>query len=117
MSTIINRVELEGRVVSDLELRKTSNKGYSVINLRLAHNNPRSRTPVYIDVEVWGKTAEQLAETASRGSYVVVHGELRRDKWEQDGSPRSKIKITASRVIVDNSKAKSADNGAPNISF
>jgi len=102
MSVTINTVTLNGKVVSDLNLRKTNNKGVSVTNFRIQHNAPRLKHPVYIDVEVWGAEAETLVAQAKRGSFVVVYAELRRDVWNaEDGSPRSKLKLTASRVVVD----------------
>lgn len=100
----INQIVIDGRIVSDIELRKTAKQNISVINMRLAHNNSKQKVPVYVDVEVWGKVAENLANNAKRGSSVVVHGELRRDKWETEGEPRSKLKITATKVIVENSQ-------------
>ena len=104
----LNNVTLSGRIVDDFSLRKT-NKGGSVLNFRLLHTAPRQRTPLYIDVEVWGKEAETLAENAKRGTNVVVHAEIRRDRWETDEGVRSKIKLTAERVMVDASPSKTAD--------
>lgn len=100
----LNQVNIDGRIVDDFELRKTKNKNLSVVNFRLLHNEPKLKTPVYIDVEVWGKEAENLAATAKRGTFVVVHAELRRDRWESDEGVRSKLKLTANRVMVDSSK-------------
>lgn len=96
----INNIALDGRLLEDLELRKTANKGISVVNLRLAHRSPKHKNPVYVDIEVWGKNAEELCSVAQKGTSVVVHGELRRDKWDHNGDVRSKLKITADRVIV-----------------
>jgi single-strand DNA-binding protein len=50
----------------------------------------------FIDVDVWGKQAEWLTESARKGSKVLVEGSLREDKWEdREGNKRSKIKIRA----------------------
>ncbi len=98
----INSVTLNGKIVSDFELRITNFKKIPVTNFRIQHNSPRLKHPVYVDVEVWGKEAENLCASAQRGSFVVVYAELRRDVWAaDDGSPRSKLKLTASKVVVD----------------
>ena len=100
----LNSVTISGRVVNDIQLNRTNKKGISVVNFRLMHNDRKLKHPVYIDVEVWGKEAENLAEKAVRGSYVVVHAQLRRDVWEtEEGDPRSKLKLTANKVMVDDS--------------
>ncbi len=98
----INNVTLNGKIVSDVILRQTNNKKIDVTNFRLQHNSPRLKNPVYIDVEVWGKEAENLCASAQRNSFVIVYAELRRDVWSaEDGSPRSKLKLTATKVVVD----------------
>ncbi len=112
----LNQVNIDGRIIDDFVLRKTKTKGLSVANFRLQHNAPKLKTPVYIDVEVWGKEAENLAENARRGSFVVVHAELRRDRWENEGGDvRSKLKLTANRVIID--PGKSVEKTEANLSF
>lgn len=122
MSIPLNQVNLGGKVVSEITLRTTNNKGIPVCNFRLSHNAPKLRNPVYIDVEVWGKEAEIFAEKASRHSLVVVYGEIRRDVWQtESGEPRSKLKITASRIVLDETHAITGDRARPsddaNVSF
>ena len=112
----MNSTTIDGKVITDIELRKTNKKQIPVVNFRLVHNERRRENPVYVDVEVWGREAENLAENAGRGSYVVVYGELRRDVWEATntgGEPetRSKLKITANRVVVGDSVSKSHERG------
>jgi single-stranded DNA-binding protein len=105
MAKPINQFTLSGKIVSGIELRKTNNKEIPVCNFRLMHNAPQLRNPVYVDVEVWGKEAENLAINAYKHSFVVIHGELRRDVWQaENGDPRSKLKLTASRVIIDDTR-------------
>jgi single-strand DNA-binding protein len=111
----LNQVAIDGRIIDDFELRKTKNKGLSVVNFRLLHNSPKQKNPVYIDVEVWGKEAENLAANAGRGTFVVVHAELRRDRWDSEEGVRSKLKLTANRVMVDPGKA--SEQAESNLSF
>jgi single-stranded DNA-binding protein len=124
---MINKVTLGARIVSEIILGKTKNKEIPVANFRVVHNSRRLPNPLFIDVEVWGGEAERIYKIAARGDYVVLDGELRRDCWEtrervdnatgaiveMGGQPRSKIKITASRVIIsDQRKSASQANEA-----
>lgn len=100
----INQITIDGRIISDVRLGETSQKQTPVMNLKLVHNEPGRKVPVYIDVEVWGRVAESLASTLEKGSFVIVHGKLQRDKWTgPDSSPRSKLKITANKIVIDHS--------------
>lgn len=95
----MNNVVLKGRIVSEITLRR-SKQEISVADFRIMYKNRKTRHPLYIDVEVWGREAERLNESAQRGTHVIVHGELRRDVWEKDGEERTKIKITARQILL-----------------
>lgn len=95
----MNNVTLKGKIVSDITLRR-SKQEISVADFRVMYKNRKTRHPLYIDVEVWGKEAERLHESAQRGSHIIVYGELRRDVWEKDGEERTKIKITARQTLL-----------------
>lgn len=101
----MNTINIDGKIISNLELRKTNQKGLSVLNFTLRHSERKQKNPVFIDVECWGYVAEKVAETAREGSYVVINGELRRDVWEHIGASeeverRSKLKIKAHSVVI-----------------
>ena len=53
---------------------------------------------LFVDVTVWGKTAESCAEYLDKGSEVLVEGRLKMEQWEKDGQKRSKIGVVASNV-------------------
>jgi single-strand DNA-binding protein len=48
----------------------------------------------------------------TKGTQVAVEGELRLDRWEQDGQKRSKVKIIANNVQLLGSRGGSS-GGAP----
>lgn len=96
---MINTVSLGGKIVSNIELRK-SKTGISVIDFRLMYRSAKTKHPLFIDIEAWGNEAEKIAGKGVRGDFIVCHGELRRDVWEKEGEERSKIKITANRVMI-----------------
>jgi len=99
---MVNQVNLGAKIVSDISLRNTTKKGVPVADFRVLHKNRKLTNPLFIDVEVWGDEAMRVYENVKRGDTVVLVGELRRDVWsaKESGEARSKIKITASRVVV-----------------
>ncbi len=97
----INKIDLGGRIVSEISLRETT-KGIPVADFRIKHISRKSKNPLFVDIEVWSSEAQRVYETIKKGDMVVIVGELRRDIWasKENGEPRSKIKITASRVVL-----------------
>jgi len=54
----------------------------------------------FFDVVVWGRTAEALNQYLVKGKQIGVEGELRQDRWEQDGQKRSRVEIVASNIML-----------------
>ncbi len=99
----LNHVVLIGRLTRDAELKYT-NTGLAVSKLSIAVNR-RKRSgdqwvdeANYFDITVWGKTAENLNQYLLKGKEIAVEGELRQDRWEQDGQTRSKVEIVATNI-------------------
>lgn len=112
---MVNQVNLGARIVSEISLRNTAKKGIAVADFRVIHRNRRLPHPLFIDVEVWGNEAKRVYENTKRGDTVVIVGELRRDVWasKDTSEQRSKIKITATRVVVtEEYKSKENTEGA-----
>ncbi len=103
MANDINVVMLVGRLTRDAELKYT-NTGTAVCNFSLAVNRRKRSGDQwtdevnYFDIVLWGKQGEAIHQYLGKGKQVAVSGELRQDRWEQDGQNRSKVKITASNV-------------------
>jgi single-strand DNA-binding protein len=94
-----NRVILVGNLTRDVELKYTQG-GTAVTEIGLAVND-RRKTPTgewveettFVDVTLWGRTAEVASEYLSKGSSVLIEGRLKLDTWEQEGQKRSKLKV------------------------
>ena len=105
----INHVILVGRLTRDAELKYT-NSGYAVGKFSVAINTRRKRGDEWVeeanffDVVVWGKVAEALNPYLVKGKQVGVEGQLRQNRWEQDGQPRSKVEIVSSNIQLLGSK-------------
>ena len=108
-----NKVVLVGNLTRDVELRHISS-GSAVAEIGLAINDRVKRgeewvdEATFVDVTLWGKSAENAAEYLSSGSPVLVEGRLKLDRWEKDGEKRSKLKVVGERIqFLSGSKSSS----------
>lgn len=90
---------ISGNLVRDFSL-KTTNTGKSIGKMTVAINKGwgDNKKTIYLDVDVWGKTAE-ACQRLGKGSKVIVRGDMDEDKWEdREGNKRSKLKLVAQEV-------------------
>src|SRR5882724_11528970 len=101
-----NKVILVGNLTRDPELRYTP-KGTAVAKIGVAVNrtwrNEAGETKeevTFVDVDVFGRTAENVGQYLRKGSPVLVAGRLRLDTWEdkQTNQKRSKLGVVAEIV-------------------
>ena len=52
----------------------------------------------FVDVTLWGRTAEVASEYLSKGSPMLVEGRLKQESWEKDGQKRSKLKVICEKM-------------------
>ena len=100
-----NRVVLLGNLTRDPELRYIPS-GTAVADIGLAVNDRRKNAqgewveePTFVEITLWGRTAEVASEYLSKGSPVLIEGRLKFEQWEtQDGQKRSKLKVIGERM-------------------
>jgi len=98
-----NRVVLVGNLTRDPELRyipsgmAVSDIGLA-INDRVKRNDQWTEETTFVDVTLWGRTAEVANEYLSKGSSVLIEGRLKLDTWEKDGQKRSKLKVVGEKM-------------------
>jgi single-strand DNA-binding protein len=98
-----NKVILIGRLTKDPELRYTPS-GTAVSQLRLAVNHTyrtkeeKKEEVLYIDVNVFGRSAETIKQYLSKGREILVEGRLQQDDWTDKNTGQ---KRTAYRVVAD----------------
>jgi single-strand DNA-binding protein len=96
----LNHVVLVGRLTRDAELKYTSG-GQPVCKFSLAVNRRKKNGDQwvdevsYFDIVLWGRQGEALNQYLVKGKQVGIDGELRQDRWEQDGQNRSRVEIVA----------------------
>jgi single-strand DNA-binding protein len=99
----LNHVVLIGRLTRDSELKYTAG-GQAVCKFSIAVNRRKKNgdqwvdEPNFFDIVLWGRQGETLNQYLVKGKLVGVDGELRQDRWEQDGQNRSKVEIVATNV-------------------
>ncbi len=99
-----NRVILVGNLTRDIELKYTPG-GTAVTDIGMAVNDRRKTASgewvdetTFVDVTLWGRTAEVASEYLSKGSPILVEGRLKLDTWETDGQKRSKLRVVCDRM-------------------
>ncbi len=102
----MNKVILCGHATRDPELRYTP-QGLAVTTVGMAVNDRRKgnddqwiEDTVFVDVAVFGKSAEYICDQVHKGTAVLVDGKLKLEQWEskKDGSKQSKLKVIADRI-------------------
>lgn len=96
-----NTVTVVGNVTRDPELRFTPG-GAAVASFGLAWNRKGQNDEEivsFFDITCWSGLAENVAESITKGSRVVVYGRLDQSSWEdKEGNRRSKVEIVADDV-------------------
>lgn len=102
MSVGFNRVILIGNLTFDPKELRTTNNGTQVTDFRIAVNEPGKKDgkTLFVDVTVFGKTAENCAKYLRKGRGALVEGRLDEpDVWtDRNGATRVNLKITANTV-------------------
>lgn len=101
-----NKVILVGNLTRDPELRYTP-KGTAIAKLGVAVNRvwttdtgEKREEATFVDVDVFGRTAENVGQYLRKGSPLLIEGRLRLDTWEdkQTSQKRSKLGVVAEVV-------------------
>ncbi|MEP6809686.1 MAG: single-stranded DNA-binding protein [Chthoniobacterales bacterium] len=97
-----NKVILLGNLTRDPEVRYTP-KGTAVAEVGLAINRfipasdggEKREETTFVDVTLWGRTAEIAGEYLKKGRPVLIEGRLQLDSWDDktSGQKRSKLKV------------------------
>lgn len=103
----VNFCIIGGYLARDPELRYTPT-GDAVCDFCVAVNktwfnkqtNQKQQETAFVDCTAWKKLAETVSEHLSKGSSVLVEGNLKQDRWQDKatGANRSKLKVNARLV-------------------
>ena len=102
----LNKVLLLGNVTRDPEVRYTP-KGSAVCDLGIAVNRAyttdsgeKREEVTFVDVTLWGRTAEVASEYLKKGRPVFIEGRLQMDSWDdkQTGQKRTRLRVVAENM-------------------
>jgi single-strand DNA-binding protein len=114
----INHVVLVGRLTRDVELKYT-NTGFAIANLSLAVNRRVKKDDTwqeegnFFNCVLIGKRAEALAQYLVKGKQLGIQGELRQDRWEQAGQPRSRVEIFVNDIQLLGGRSPEQGSAVP----
>jgi single-strand DNA-binding protein len=125
MANMIQRLEYEGYLASDPEMRFTPT-GKQVTNFRIGSsrqyknaNGEVVKETTWLKITAWAKLAEIINQYCAKGSHVIVYGFLRAG---ENGSPAvyelksggygASYEITATEIRILKGKEQSAENSA-----
>lgn len=104
-----NRVILMGNLTRDPQTKYTQG-GTAVSEIGLAVNrkwkdqktNQWKDEVTFVDVTLWGRTAEVAGEYLQKGKQVLIEGYLKLDTWDdrESGQKRSKLRVVGETMTM-----------------
>ena len=116
---MFNKIIIVGNLTRDVELRHLPSSSTAVATLGIASNRPYTKQDgtkadetCFVDVKLFGRTAEVASQYLRKGSKVLIEGRLVYETWsDQNGQKRSKHSIVAETMKMLDSKNASGGYG------
>ncbi len=115
-----NKVILIGNLTRDPQVRYTPG-GMAVSDIGLAVNrtwfdkqtNQKKEDVTFVDVTLWGRTAEIAGEYLAKGKQVLIEGRLQLDSWDdkETGQKRNKLKVIGENMTMLGSRQEGGGGG------
>jgi single-strand DNA-binding protein len=95
----MNSCILMAQIISDPELRSTQDQ-MSVSTMMVEFESTKEgEDPGKVQVEGWGKLAEEIKSTYSAGDQIIIEGRLSMNSFEMpEGYKEKRAKLVASRI-------------------
>ena len=117
MSISLNAFNFTGRAGRDAEIRYFDD-GRSVASVPVAINLRQRKgedvPPVWVEVSLWGKRAQALADYVRKGDLLAVAGELQAPEAYTDkaGSARYRLRVSANEIAFLHSPSREQPSGS-----
>lgn len=112
----MNKFITTGRVANDVEIRQSTN-GNTVarFNFAVRKNFKKDNEPDadFFKCVVFGKLAEVFDRNVSKGTKLLLEGEMRNDNYEKDGVKHYGMQYVVNSMGFCESKATDGNNSAP----
>lgn len=115
-----NKVILMGNLTRDPQVKYLAS-GMAVTEIGLAVNrqwfdkqsNSRKEETTFVDVTLWGRTAEVAGEYLAKGRPVLIEGRLQLDSWDdrETGQKRSKLRVVGENMTMLGGRGDSGPGG------
>lgn len=107
------QITVVGNLTAEPEL-KTTKTGTNVLKVGVAVNrrwknkqDEWEEQPSFFDVNAWGELADNVAQSLTKGSRVIISGRLEQQTWEnKEGQKQSKVVLVADDIGVSLRKAQ-----------
>ena len=114
---MINKAILEGRIVREIELRKTaSGKSYTSFTLAVNRTYKQEGQPDadFITCVAWGKNADVLEKYTEKGTLISVDGHIQTRSYESNGKKVYVTEVVCESVhLIESKKQKPAQPAQP----
>ncbi|MBM4076907.1 MAG: single-stranded DNA-binding protein [Planctomycetes bacterium] len=115
-----NKVILVGNLTRDPQVKYTTG-GTAVTEIGLAvsrqwfdkQTNSKKEETTFVDITLWGRTAEIAGEYLAKGRPVLIEGRLQLDTWDdrETGQKRSKLRVVGENMTMLGSRSDSGGGG------
>jgi single-strand DNA-binding protein len=109
-----NKTILMGRLTADVELRETAS-GHQVANFNIAVDRGygEKKETDFFPVVAWNGMAETIAKHFSKGSQILVSGQLQNRQWEDNkGSKHTTTELIATEFSFCGTKENSSTHSS-----
>ena len=110
-----NKIFLIGNLTRDSELYETTNNSFVKFDIAVTRRFNNEKTD-FFSCTLWGKSAEKLADSLSKGTKVSVVGSMEQDVSEKDGVKRyfynvnvSELEFLSSKKVEDKEEPKTEE--------
>ena len=117
----MNSINIMGRLTADPVLRDAGVS--TVVSFDIAYNKvwykdgQKKEQVSFFNCEAWGKTGSTIHEHMRKGNRILLTGSLQQDRWEQEGSKRSKVKIVVSLFYFVDGKGEISNTKDDDVPF
>jgi len=115
-----NKVILVGNLTRDPQVKYTTG-GTAVTEIGLAVSrqwfdkqaNAKKEETTFVDITLWGRTAEIAGEYLAKGRPVLIEGRLQLDTWDdrETGQKRSKLRVVGENMTMLGSRGDGPGGG------
>lgn len=104
-----NKVILEGNVTRDVNVKYTAGgTAVAEVGMAMSHkwfdkqSNQQREETTFVDVTLFGRTAEIAGEFLAKGRPVLIDGRLKLDSWDDKttGQKRQKLTVIGETLVL-----------------